>query len=89
MTLSLNFPFNYILISISLRKSLIEEIFISMVLVPKGATAGWGKKALNRFENGDIRLPPQVKSDCNKCHPVKAGRVLNIHAGHFEEPVHQ
>jgi hypothetical protein len=72
-----------------LRKSLIEEIFLSVALAPKGLTAGWGKLALNRFKNGDIRLLPQVKSDCNKFHPVKAGQGLYIHAGHFEEPAHQ
>ena len=60
-----------------------------MALDPKCFIAEWGKCALNRFKNGDIRLLPQVKSDCNKLHPVKAGRGLYIHAGHFEETAHQ
>jgi hypothetical protein len=31
-------------VSISLRKSLIEEIFLSMALAPQGLTAGWFNK---------------------------------------------
>jgi hypothetical protein len=49
------------LVSISLRKSLIEEIFLSMTLAPKGLTAGWGKYALRRFKNGGVSLLPQLK----------------------------